>query len=517
MKKSIGRASLSVAAMTLLSRILGLMRDILIARYFPKEITDPFFAALRIPNTLRRFFAEGGFANAFVPVFAQSKTQSPEALKSLLQHTLGMLLTALIIITALGIIFSAHILSTVAFGLSAKAEQFALGNQMLKIMFPYILLISLTAMAGGILNTFSKFIIPALAPVLLNLSLIGACLFYAHFKNTPLSQNGLELAWAVLIGGILQLALQLPFLAKMHLLLLPKWGLTDKVRQILRLMVPTLFGSSIGQLSILFNTFLASFLSTGSISWLYYTDRLVELPIALIGVALGTVILPKLSLLKALENEKQFFHTLDWALRLSLVIGSAASVGLIVLAPNILTALFYGGNFTLHDLNMTTLSLRAYAIAVFFLILIKVLVPAFYARQDSKTPVRAGIIAMLANLFIALILVRYFQHVGLAFAGTCTAIINCLLLFYFFYRQGVHLRIGSFSFILKITAANIAMASVLSYLQQETTNWITMSFSVRIFYLLLLIFIGIAVYFIALYALGLRRAHFILGDSSCAK
>ena len=357
---SLGRSSAVFAVMTLLSRVLGLLRDMLVARYFDVMVTDAFYAALRIPNTLRRFFAEGSFANAFVPVFSATRTEHPEQLKDLLRHTSGTLLGILLAITAIGVLFSGAIITLVASGLSERPEQFVLASDMLRIMFPYILLISLTAMAGGVLNTFGQFGIPALTPVLLNITLIAAAL-WRHYHGAPHdgSVYGMELAWAVFLGGVAQLALQLPFLYKCGMLLCPRWGWKHSgVRRILKLMVPTLFGSSVGQLTVLINTYLASWLVTGSISWLYYSDRLVELPVGLIGVALGTVILPRLSALRAADNDAQFVRTLDWALRWGFLVGSAAAVGLIVLAPSIIAGLLYGGRFDAHYVEMTTLSLR---------------------------------------------------------------------------------------------------------------------------------------------------------------
>lgn len=511
MARSIGRSSLVFAAMTLISRVLGLLRDILVARYFEAGITDPFFAALRIPNTLRRFFAEGGFANAFVPVFSATKAEHPEQLKDLLRHTSGTLLGFLLAITTVGVIFSGAIIYAVANGLSAKPEQFVLAEQMLRIMFPYILLVSLTAMAGGVLNTYGRFAIPALTPVLLNIALISACLWRAYRGDA--GDVGMELAWAVLIGGILQLALQLPFLYRLGLLVMPKWGWKHSgVRRILRLMLPTLFGSSVGQLTILVNTFLASHLLTGSISWLYYTDRMVELPIALIGVALGTVILPKLSALKALDDERRFAYTLDWALRWGILVGSAASLGLTVLAPSILATLFYGGEFTAQDLLMTTLSLRAYGIAAVFLILVKVLAPAFYARHDTRTPVRAGICAMAANLLAAIVLSRFYGHVGLAAASALAAVVNVGLLLYFLWRQGIRIKTASLGFVFKLLAANAAMGLCLLYLQGDAGQWLEWTRFERLWHLLLLIAVGIMTYFVALYALGVRKQQFILGE-----
>lgn len=516
MAKTMGKSSLVFAAMTLISRILGLLRDMLVARYFDASITDPFFAALRIPNTLRRFFAEGGFANAFVPVFSATKAEHPDALKDLFSHTAGTLLTILLIITALGTLFAGGIITAVANGLVDKPAQYLLAENMLRIMFPYILLISLTAMCGGILNTYGRFAIPALTPVLLNITLIGACLYRGYISKNQEASAGMELAWAVLLGGILQLGLQLPFIVKLGLFTRPRWGWKHSgVRRIMKLMLPTLFGSSVGQLTVLLNTFLASHLMTGAISWLYYSDRMVELPIALIGVALGTVILPKLSALKAVEDDKRFVYTLDWAMRWGFVVGSAASVGLIVLAPAVLAALFYGGQFNQLDLAMTTLSLRAYAAAAVFLIMVKVLAPAFYARHDTKTPVRAGITAMIANLAAALILSRFYGHVGLAAASTVASIVNVSLLFYFLQKDGICIKGRSWLFILQIIAANLAMALVLSYLQStliDNTSWLAEPRLMRFLYLLLLISIGFLVYLVALYLMGIRLKQFKLGE-----
>lgn len=501
MISSLAKSSAVFSIMTLISRVLGLLRDMLIARYFGVTITDPFFAALRIPNTLRRFFAEGGFANAFVPVFSATRSTSPAALTDLLRYTSGTLLGILLVITILGVFGAGGVIFAVAHGLTAKPEQFLLAKEMLAILFPYILLISLTAMAGGILNTFGYFSLPALTPVFLNITLIMACVWRAFYADS----SGIELAWAVLIGGIIQLAIQLPLLWKLKLLVMPRWGFYHAgVQKILRLMIPTLFGSSVGQLTVLMNTFLASMLATGSISWLYYSDRMVELPIALIGVALGTVILPKLSALKAQNNETQFTDTLIWALRWGLLIGSAASTGLVMLAPSILVTLFYGGNFLEHDVLMTTMSLRAYGCAAVFLVLVKILAPAFYARQDTKTPVKAGIVAMATNIMVAVLFSRLWGHVGLALASSVAAVVNVALLFYFLYREG---RLARFSLkrpLFQIVTANSIMALFLYYLQGSMDTWLSRSTGMRVGYLGALIMIGIVIYVISLYAVGVR-------------
>ncbi|MDO5091274.1 MAG: murein biosynthesis integral membrane protein MurJ [Cardiobacteriaceae bacterium] len=502
---ALGRSSLVFSVMTLLSRILGLLRDMLVARYFDSSITDPFFAALRIPNTLRRFFAEGGFANAFVPVFSATRAESPQKVRDLLAHTTGTLMTVLLAVTVIGVIFAGSIVFAVAYGLVEKPAQYLLATDMLRIMFPYIFLISLTALAGGVLNTYGRFAVPALTPVLLNVTLILACLWRAQAGEASTLAYGMELAWAVLLGGILQLAIQIPFLARLGLLVWPRWGWRHGgVRRIMRLMLPTLFGSSVGQLSVLVNTFLASLLATGSISWLYYSDRMVELPVALIGVALGTVILPRLSALKASDDWQRFYVTLDWALRWGLLVGSAAATGLVVLAPSILATLFYGGVFDAQDWLMTTQALRAYGIGAFFLIMVKVLAPAFYARHDTKTPVKAGISAMLANMVAALVLGHFFAHVGLALASTVAAIVNMMLLLLFLQRDGVRIKLFSLLYLAQLLMANGAMACVLLWLQGDTALWLGYSSLQQMLQLALIIMTGVITFAAALYAMGIN-------------
>lgn len=499
--RSLGRASFVFAGMTLISRVLGLLRDVLIARYFDAHLTDPFFAALRIPNTLRRFFAEGGFANAFIPVLAETKAQDElhqqSALPELIAHTTGILLTMLLAITTIGVVFSGGILWAVAQGLTEKPSQFLLGEQMLAIMFPYILLISLTALAGGILNTYERFAIPAFTPALLNLALLGACVYRAFHLNS----SGLELAWAVLLGGMLQLGLQLPFLWKLKLLPRPKLGKHEGVSKILRLMVPTLFGSSVSQLTVLVNTFLASALVTGSISWLYYADRLVELPVALIGVALGTVILPKLSALKANPDPKRFASTLSWAWRWACLLGSAATVGLVSLAEPLMRAMFQYGAFSHHDANQSALALKAYGLGAGFMIGIKVLAPAFYAQQNTKTPVQAGLIAMGLNMVLALVLVKPLAHIGLAMATALASLVNISLLLWLLPPDALR---HSKRFYWQIGLANGVMALVLFYAQSALAGWLLQGIAWRLSALLVLIVAGMLSYGVSLYVLGLR-------------
>lgn len=501
MARSLGRSSLIFSALTMVSRILGLVRDMLIARYFDTSITDPFFTAMRIPNTLRRFFAEGSFASAFVPVLSATKTQEPEALPELVARVSGTLLVVLLIITITGVVFASQVLMLVAGGLSAKPEQFALAEQMLRIMFPYILLISMTALGSAILTSHERFVIPAVTPVLLNITLIIAC--YLNDKT------GMVLAWAVFWGGVLQLGLQIPQLKRLGLLKIPRWGGKHTgVRKIMRLMMPSLFGSSVGQLTVLVNTFLATGLATGSVSWLYYADRMVELPVAIIGVALGTVILPKLSALKSSNDEQKFALTLDWALRWGLLLSMASACGLAILAPSILTTLFYQGAFTAYDVSMSVQALQVYGVGAFFLIMVKVITPTFYARHDTKTPVQAGLMAMTLNIFLAVILSRHFGHLGLAWATTLSSGLNFALLVYLAHGLGLKIGKAFAGFAFRLLLANGAMAMILIHLQGDLLSWLNMKPLERIFDLVLLIVIGLTVYLWALFLLGFRPQQF---------
>lgn len=499
MAKSLGRSSLVFSAFTMLSRLLGLLRDMLLARHFDSTITDPFFAALRIPNTLRRFFAEGSFTNAFVPVFTEVKEHNPAELAELLRRVCGTLLVLLLTVTALGVLFSGTVLALVAGGLTGHSRELA--REMLPIMFPYILLISLTALASSVLNSFQIFAVPAFTPCLLNLTLIGASLWHRP------ENHGLELAWAVLLGGILQLAIQLPSLRRLGLLLRPKWGWHyGGVRKIFRLMLPTLFGSSVGQLTVLINTALASALATGSISWLYYADRLVELPVALIGVAIGVVILPRLSALKNQPSQRQFQLTLNWALRWGLLLGSAAAVGLSVAARPLVLTLFQRGKFDNHDVLMTTHALEIYGLGAFFLIMVKILAPAFYARQDTRTPVKAGLVAMTINMVLAFPLSHFYQHVGLAAATTIASFVNMTLLLQL-------LRPLQFSrwFLLRVVLANGVLVLVLLWLQGRLFPQQPFGSWERLLRLMALVALAMASYVATLYGLGLRPRHLRLG------
>ncbi|MEE4638477.1 MAG: murein biosynthesis integral membrane protein MurJ [Wenzhouxiangella sp.] len=406
---SLLRSTFNFGAMTLVSRILGFARDVVLARGFgASAATDAFFVAFKIPNFLRRLFAEGSFSLAFVPVLAEYRERGDQAeLKSLIDATAGTLLAVLLVITALGVAAAPWVVRVFAPGFAADPDQLALASEMLRVTFPYLLFIAMTALAGGILNTLGRFALPALTPALLNVSLIVAAIaFSAHFAE-PVK----ALAWGVLVAGILQLAVQLPVLARHGVLPRPRLGFAHPgVRRILRLMVPTLFGSSVAQINLLLDVLIASLLISGSLSWLYYADRLMEFPLGLFGVALSTVILPSLAGLHARKKVGEFRATLDWAVLLGVVIGLPAACGLAVLAEAVNVTLFHYGAFEMTDVRMAALALMVYCLGLPAFIGVKILAPAYFSRQDTRTPVRIAVTALVANMVLNVIFVLALTH-----------------------------------------------------------------------------------------------------------
>jgi len=398
------KSTVSVGSMTLLSRLLGLARDIVIARFFSaSDAADAFFVAFKIPNFLRRLFAEGAFSLAFVPVLTEYRNNfSVARTRDLIDRVAGTLGFILLLLSLFGVVASPLLIGVFAAGFLDQPAKFDLTADMLRITFPYILLISMTAMAAGILNTWKHFLVPAFTPVLLNLSLIGCALYLSPRLDLPVT----ALAWGVLIAGIAQLLFQLPFLYREGLLPRPRWGWRHEgVQKIVRLMIPALFGSSVAQINLLFDTFIASFLVTGSVSWLYYSDRLLEFPLGVFGIALATVVLPNLSEAHYKKGATHFNDTLRWAIQLSLLIAVPATFGLFLLAQPILSTLFEYGAFRANDSMMAAYSLMAYSLGLPAFVLIKILANGFYARQDTKTPVRIGIQAMVLNMLLNVVLV----------------------------------------------------------------------------------------------------------------
>ncbi len=489
--------------MTFLSRILGFVRDIVIARMFGAGLgADVFFVAFKIPNFLRRLFAEGAFSQAFIPVLAEYKNKGDRDIKDLIADTSGTLAGILFIITAVGMLTAPLIIMVFAPGFIDDADKLSLAGDLLTITFPYLFFISLTALAGSILNSFGKFATPAFTPVFLNLSLIGCAIYLAPQLERPVE----ALAWGVFLGGLVQLLFQLPFLLNINQLHRPRWGWqSEGVQKIFKLMLPAMFGVSVSQINLLLDTLLASFLVTGSISWLYYSDRLVEFPLGLIGIALATVILPSLSKQHSDASTQNFSNTLDWGLRWVFIIGTPAAAGLILLAEPLLITLFQYGEFKPEDAHKASHSLMAYGLGLLPFILIKVLAPGYYARQDTKTPVKIGIIAMVSNMILNIILMLQFAHVGLALATALSAMLNASLLFIGLKKREVYTAsAGWLIFALKVSVANAGLIACLLVLTPDVTEWLQWTAWQRVINLAGLIAAAMVVYFAIISLVGIN-------------
>jgi putative peptidoglycan lipid II flippase len=502
------RVLATVSSMTFISRILGFARDAIVARLFGAGLmTDAFFVAFRIPNLLRRLFAEGAFSQAFVPILAEYKSRrGEENTKLLVDHVSGVLAIALFVVSVAGVLAAPAIIYVTAPGFTARPEKYELSVQMLRITFPYILFISLTAFAGGILNTYSRFSVPAFTPVLLNLSFIGFALWAAPYFNPPV----LALAWAVFAGGVLQLAFQVPFLARLKML--PRFKLDFKdegVWRVLRQMGPAVFGVSIGQVSLIINTIFASFLVTGSVSWLYYADRLMEFPTGMLGVALGTILLPSLSKHYTTSSTAEYSRLLDWGLRITLLLAVPAAAALALLAVPLVATLFQYGAFSSTDTLATRDAVIAYSVGLVGLILVKVLAPGFYARQDIRTPVRVAIITLFATQAMNAVLIWPLRHAGLALAISLGACLNAGLLFWLLRRQAVYApEPGWGRFAVKLTVAVAVMAAVIRLGTGNAAVWLAASAFDRVVRLMCIIAIAAATYFATLWVVGFRLRDF---------
>ncbi|MTI63010.1 murein biosynthesis integral membrane protein MurJ [Methylophaga sp.] len=508
MSEKLFQSTAVVSIMTFISRILGFLRDIVIARLFGAGVgADVFFVAFKIPNFLRRLFAEGAFSQAFIPVLAEFRERGDKPLKELIAQTSGTLAIILMLISAVGMLAAPVIIMIFAPGFIADPYKLTLAGELLIITFPYLLFISLTALAGSILNSFGKFAVPAFTPVFLNLSLIAAAIWLSPHLDEPVK----ALAWGVFIGGVVQLLFQLPFLLQIKALPRPRWGWrSEGVRKITKLMIPAMFGVSVAQINLLLDTLLASFLVTGSISWLYYSDRLVEFPLGVFGIALSTVILPSLSKKHASQSAEGFSDTIDWALRWVFIIGTPAAIGLIALAQPLLTTLFQYGEFAADDAYKASLSLMAYGLGLLPFILIKVLAPGYYARQDTKTPVKIGVIAMVSNMVLNVILMMYLAHVGLALATSLSAVLNAGLLYIGLRRRGVYSpNSGWWLLAVKLVAANGLMLALLLWLTPASAAWQEWSGWQRFGQLMMLIVGAALAYFAVLSLLGIRIRQFI--------
>ncbi|MHA6203990.1 murein biosynthesis integral membrane protein MurJ [Dyella soli] len=524
---SMFRGLLSFSSMTMISRVLGLVRDMSInATFGANAATDAFWVAFRIPNFMRRLFAEGSFSTAFVPVFTEVKEKrSHEDLKQLMSRVSGTLGGVLLVITALGVILAPQVASLFSQGAADTPEKFALTTQLLRLTFPFLLFVSLTALSGGALNSFHRFALPALTPVILNLCMIGGALWLSRHLNPPIMAMG----WAILLAGVLQLLFQLPSLRGLDLLAMPRWGWSHPdVRRILKLMVPTLFGSSVAQINLLLDTVIAAYLMTGSQSWLSQADRFLELPLGLFGVALGTVILPSLSRHHVTTDRDGFSSALDWGLRITLLIAVPAMFALMLLAKPLVATLFQHGQFTPFDTRMATLSITALSFGLPAFALVKVALPAFYARQDTRTPVRAGVASLVANMVLNVVFVALLfglwatpaqkqlpwldglaavpgLHMALGMASALASYINLGLLWRWLRQAGVYQRQPGWSrHMLRLGLACAVMIVVLLLGMWIWPDWTDAPKWTRVWHLAVLVAAGGGAYVATLFAAGFR-------------
>lgn len=498
-------ASGITGSMTLVSRFLGLARDVVIARLFgASDASDVFFLANKIPNFLRRLFAEGAFNQAFVPVLSEYRSlRSHDDVRELIAAVAASLGGLLTVISVVVMVAAPLIAVPIAYGFTDNPAKFDLFVEMLRITFPYLLLISLTALCGAVLNSYGRFAAPAVTPALLNICLIGSAFLLAPYLHTP----ELALAWGVLIAGIAQLLFQLPFLLQIRLLPVPKYSPGHEgVARIKKLMLPALFGVSVNQINLLLDSFIASLLVTGSVSWLYFSDRLMELPLGIFGVALAIVVLPSLSRSHADKSPEQFSNTIDWALRLVFLVALPATLALVLLAKPLLITLFFNENFTVVDVQQASASLQAYAFGLLGFMSVKIFAPGFYARQDTRTPVRIGVIAMAVNMVLNVVF--YWQgygHVGLATATSIAACLNAGLLLRGLIREGAFSFVGGWGvWGLRLLLANTCMGLFLYFRAGEWAQWLSWSVGEQILQMAILVCGGIALYVGILFAAGLR-------------
>lgn len=506
MRKALIKSTSIFSGMTFISRILGFLRDMIVAHVFGATgMTDAFFVAFKIPNFMRRLFAEGAFSQAFVPVLAEYKEQRDhQSLQTFVGHVSGTLGGILFAISLLGIIAAPLLIMLFSPGFPQDGTRFDLASHMLRITFPYIFFISLTALAGGVLNTHNRFAGPAFTPVFLNLAMIAAALWLAPHMAQPI----VALAWGVFIGGILQLLFQYPFLRHINLVPRFKWGWRDPgVQRVLKLMLPAIFGVSVVQIGLLVDTIFASFLVKGSISWLYNSERLMMFPLGVFGVALSTVVLPHLSKKFANKAEVDYSRSMNWAIQSVLFLGVPAAIGLIMLSGPLLTTLFNYGQFNQFDVRMTMQSLIAYSLGVPFMMLVKVLASGFYARQNIKTPVKIAVVALLVNIVMNFILIGPLKHAGLALASSIAALTNSSFLLVFLVRSHI-LRFEKswWMFLLRIALANVVMWAVLKWQQHSLQHWFAWHVAGRFSHLLLSVLLAVVAYVFVLALLGFFKA-----------
>ncbi|WP_410015360.1 murein biosynthesis integral membrane protein MurJ [Sodalis sp. C49] len=498
----------AVSSMTMFSRVLGFARDAIVARIFGAGMaTDAFFVAFKLPNLLRRIFAEGAFSQAFVPILAEYKTQQgEEATRTFIAYIAGLLTLALALVTLAGMLAAPWVIMVTAPGFTDSPDKFILTSSLLRITFPYILLISLASLVGAILNTWNRFSVPAFAPTLLNVSMIGFALFAAPHFHPPV----LALAWAVVVGGVLQLGYQLPHLKKIGMLVMPRIQFKDAgVWRVLRLMGPAILGVSVSQISLIINTIFASFLVSGSVSWMYYADRLMEFPSGVLGVALGTILLPSLARSFSSGNHDEYSRLMDWGLRLCFVLALPSAVALGILAKALTVSLFQYGRFSAFDAAMTQRALMAYAVGLIGLIMVKVLAPGFYSRQDIKTPVKVAIVTLIMTQLMNLVFIGPLKHAGLSLSIGLAACLNAGLLYWQLRKKDMFQpQPGWLPFLVRLIIAVVVMAAALLGMLWVMPDWAQGTMLARLLRLALVVAVGVVAYFATLAALGFRIRDF---------
>lgn len=502
------RALATVSGMTLISRVLGFVRDAVTAYAFGAGVAmDAFVVAFRLPNLLRRLFAEGAFSQAFVPILAEYKSkQGTDETRRLVNNVASLLGVAVLVVSIVGALAAPAIIWLTAPGFAGDPARFDLTVEMTRITFPYIFFMSMVALSAGVLNTWGRFAVPAFTPVLLNVAMILMSLFAAPWFDPPI----LALAWGACLGGLLQLAIQIPALARIGML--PRFSLTLKdagVNRILKLMLPATLGVSVAQISLLINQVFASFLPAGSMSWLYFADRLMEFPSGLLGVAMGTILLPSLAKCHSSEDSAGFSSLLDWGLRMTLLLTLPAAAALAILGVPLVATLFKHGAFTATDVLQTRLALVAYAVGLTGLIAVKILAPAFYSRQDIRTPVKFGLVTLAATQLMNLAFITHLRHAGLALSISLAALLNAGLLYRGLRKRDAYRPLpGWLLFAGRLTLALGAMCAVLWWAKHDDAWWLRATADERLLHLGLLVAAGILTYFASLLALGFRPADF---------
>ncbi len=497
-----------VSVMTFVSRVSGLIRDVIMANVVETgAVSDAFFVAFRIPNFLRRIFGEGAFSQAFVPVYTELNEQNTQEAKQFVAATSGRLGSIVFLLSVLGVAFAPWVIRLFAPGYVDEPEKFATTVEALRIMFPYLFFISLVAMSGAILNTLNRFAVPAVTPVLLNICFIVTLLVFVQHADDAAQ----TLAIGVMSAGVIQLLFQLPALKKEGILVRPTLKKNPGTTKVFKLMLPAMFGVSVAQINTLINTMLASFLVSGSISWLYYSDRLMEFPVGVFGIALATVVLPGLSKERQRGTPESFSNMIDWAMRWVVMIALPAAVALALLAVPLLATMFQYNAFKESDVIQASISLMAYSTGVLAFVMIKVLAPGFYAQQNTKTPVKIAAFSVACNIVLSLILIGPLKHAGLALAISLAAWVNAGLLGFMLWKVSVYRPSkGWYLFLLRIIAAIGVMSVVIVFLRGKDDAWLAADLWSRVSQLVQIISIAGVAYFAVLYLLGLRPHQMLL-------